>query len=143
MDFLKQIHEWMSAPLWYGISGYTALIIVGQIAILMMRRFNKTKVAASHILVASVGEAKKLKALLDKEEDEASLKDKFAELARKHSVCITAKLGGKLGWIGKEEVEKEVAEYVFDKETKEGVVSGVIRTKKGFHLVMLTTKAEE
>lgn len=81
---------------------------------------------ALHILVKTREEAEKLKQQL------ASGK-KFADLARKHSLCPSGKKGGDLGEFGRGQMVPEFDKVVFGKPTLE--VHGPIRTKFGWHLI--------
>ena len=85
---------------------------------------------ASHILVEDKELAKKLLEELTGGAD-------FAELAMKHSTCSSAFKGGDLGWFGpgKMAMQFELA----TKRLKEvGVLSKVVQTQFGFHVIKLT-----
>jgi len=89
------------------------------------------QVHASHILVKTEAEAqdilKQLKA-----------GGKFEELAKKHSIDAAAAKGGDLGWFGKGAMLPEFEKAVF--ALKEGDMSGIVKTKFGYHIIKLTGK---
>lgn len=89
------------------------------------------QVHASHILVKTEAEAqdilKQLKA-----------GGKFEELAKKHSIDAAAAKGGDLGWFGKGAMLPEFEKAVF--ALKEGDISGIVKTKFGYHIIKLTGK---
>ena len=87
---------------------------------------------ALHILVKTREEADKLKQQL------ASGK-KFADLARKHSLCPSGKKGGDLGEFGRGQMVPEFDKVVFSKPTLE--VHGPIRTKFGWHLIKTLSRS--
>ena len=106
------------------------------------------KVRASHILVKTEGadaeKAKKaeatikdLKKQLDGLKGDA-LKDKFAELAKAHSDCPSKSRGGDLSLFSKGQMVKEFEEVAFKSEPF--VVSDPVKTKFGWHLIMVTEK---
>jgi peptidyl-prolyl cis-trans isomerase C len=84
------------------------------------------KAGARHSLVKTKEEAEKLKQQLAKGAD-------FATLAKKHSLCNSAKRGGDLGEFGPGTMVKPIDNVVF----KEALltVHGPVKTKFGFHLV--------
>lgn len=87
-----------------------------------------TEYNASHILVASEDEAKKLKAEIDGGAD-------FAELARAHSTDGSAQGGGSLGWFGTGMMVKPFEDAVV--ALKAGEVAGPVQTQFGWHIVKL------
>ncbi len=84
------------------------------------------KAGARHILVKTKEEAEKLKQQLAKGAD-------FATLAKKHSLCNSAKRGGDLGEFGPGIMVKPIDNVVFKKALL--TVHGPVKTKFGFHLV--------
>ncbi|WP_323042608.1 peptidylprolyl isomerase [Gemmobacter sp.] len=90
---------------------------------------------ASHILVKTEEEAKKLKDDLDKGAD-------FAELARQHSTDGAAAGGGSLGWFGPGMMVKPFEDAVV--AMKAGEIGGPLQTQFGWHLIKLVeTRAAE
>jgi peptidyl-prolyl cis-trans isomerase C len=89
------------------------------------------QVQASHILVKTEADAqdilKQLKA-----------GGKFEELAKNHSIDAAAAKGGDLGWFGKGAMLPEFEKAVF--ALKEGAISGIVKTKFGYHIIKLTGK---
>ncbi|PCH65793.1 MAG: peptidylprolyl isomerase [Gammaproteobacteria bacterium] len=84
------------------------------------------RACARHILVKTKEEAEKLKQQLAGGAD-------FSKLAKKHSICSTAKRGGDLGEFGPGKMVKAVDNVVFKKPVLK--VHGPIKTKFGFHLI--------
>jgi peptidyl-prolyl cis-trans isomerase C len=91
------------------------------------------EIKASHILVDTEEEAKKIKERLDKGED-------FAEVAKASSKCPSASRGGDLGFFGKGRMvpEFEKAAYAL----KEGEVSAPVKTQFGWHIIKVTGRHE-
>ncbi len=88
-------------------------------------------IRASHILVKDEKTAQKLKAEIDNGAD-------FAKVAKKHSICPSAKDGGDLGFFGKGQMVPEFEEAAFALPL--GVVSKPVRTEFGYHLILVTSK---
>ena len=84
------------------------------------------KAGARHILVKTKEEAEKLKQQLAKGAD-------FATLAKKHSLCNSAKRGGDLGEFSPGTMLKAFDNVVFKKPLL--TVHGPVKTKFGFHLI--------
>ncbi|MBR9865964.1 peptidyl-prolyl cis-trans isomerase C [Amphritea atlantica] len=82
--------------------------------------------SARHILVKTKAEAEKLKQQLEKGED-------FARLAKRHSLCNSAKRGGDLGEFRPGTMVKAFDDVVFRKKVLE--IHGPVKTKFGFHLI--------
>jgi peptidyl-prolyl cis-trans isomerase C len=93
--------------------------------------FKKDKeINTRHILLKSDEEAKQVQARLQKGED-------FAELAKKYSIDPqAAQSGGELGYHPKGTLMPEYEEAA-SKLTKVGQISGIVRTKYGFHIIKL------
>ena len=84
------------------------------------------KACARHILVKTKEEADTLKKRLAKGAD-------FATLARKNSLCNSAKKGGDLGEFSPGKMVKAFDNIVFKKPVL--TVHGPVKTKFGFHLI--------
>jgi len=84
------------------------------------------KAAARHILVKTKDEAEGIKQQLANGAD-------FGKLAKKYSICNTAKKGGDLGEFGPGKMVKAVDNIVFKKPVLK--VHGPVKTKFGFHLI--------
>lgn len=89
---------------------------------------------ASHILVASEGEAKDVQTAL------AGGKD-FQGLARERSIDATASRGGDVGYFRKGQVVPEFENACF--ELKVGDTSPIVHTQFGYHIIKLTDKKPE
>jgi peptidyl-prolyl cis-trans isomerase C len=89
---------------------------------------------ASHILVASEGEAKEIQALL-------SSGKSFQDLAKEKSIDTTASRGGDVGYFRKGQVVPEFENICFN--LKPGEVSGIVHTQFGYHIIKLTDKKNE
>jgi len=81
---------------------------------------------ARHILVKTKEEADRIKQQLAKGGD-------FSMLAKKHSICSSAKKGGDLGEFGPGKMLKAFDNVVFKKPVLK--VHGPVKTKFGFHLI--------
>jgi len=84
------------------------------------------KACARHILVKTKEEAETIKRQLAGGAD-------FASLAKKHSLCTSAKKGGDLGEFGPGKMLKAFDNVVFKKPVL--TVHGPVKTKFGFHLI--------
>ncbi len=84
---------------------------------------------ASHILVKDKALAEDL---LKRIKKGAS----FSELAREFSTCPSKSKGGDLGWFGPGKMVREFEEAV--KRKSSGLVSQVIRTQFGYHIIKKT-----
>ena len=89
---------------------------------------------ASHILVASEGEAKDVQAAL------AGGKN-FQELAGEKSIDATASRGGDVGYFRKGQVVPEFESACF--ALKVGDISPIVHTQFGYHIIKLTDKKPE
>ncbi len=92
-----------------------------------------TFVKASHLLVKTEDEAKKLKAEIDNGKN-------FAELAKQVSLCPSGRNGGDLGYFTKGQMVKEFEDACFS--MKVGEVSNPVKTQFGYHLIQLTDKKD-
>lgn len=84
------------------------------------------RACARHILVKTKEEAEALKQQLAKGAD-------FASLAKKKSLCSSAKRGGDLGEFGPGKMVKVFDNVVFKKPLL--TVHGPVKTKFGYHLI--------
>lgn len=89
------------------------------------------EVKASHILVKTEKEAQDILTQIKGGGN-------FAELAKKHSIDSAGAKGGDLGWFGKGAMLPEFEKAAF--ALKEGEVSGIVKTKFGYHIIKLTGK---
>jgi peptidyl-prolyl cis-trans isomerase C len=103
-----------------------------------------SQVRASHILLMYAGS---MRSSATRSKDEAlsqiqGLKTQldggadFADLARAHSDCPSAKAGGDLGSFGKGQMVPEFEQAAFGLAV--GAVSGVVETPFGYHLIQRT-----
>ena len=92
-----------------------------------------TEIRASHILVQTEDEAKKLY-------DEIQNGKSFADIAQAVSLCPSGKNGGDLGFFGKGMMVKPFEDAAFALEV--GEVSQPVQTQFGWHLIQLTDKAD-
>jgi len=90
-----------------------------------------TTLRASHILVKSEEDAKDILV-------ELSNGRNFEDLARARSLDPTAEIGGDIGYFTRNQLVPEVEETCFNMEP--GEISGVIKTKFGYHVLKLTEK---
>jgi peptidyl-prolyl cis-trans isomerase C len=84
------------------------------------------KVHCAHILVKKLTEAQEIKARLDKGEN-------FAEIAKKVSLCSSAKKGGDLGTFGRGQMVKQFEVVAFKLE--KGQISDPVKTEFGYHII--------
>ena len=87
------------------------------------------KIRASHILVKTEEEAKKLLEELKNGAD-------FAKLASEHSMCPSGRDGGDLRFFGRGMMVKPFEDAAF--ALKKGEVSEPVETQFGWHLIKLT-----
>jgi len=84
------------------------------------------KVHCTHILVKTEQEAKAILERLNKGE-------KFANIAKEHSLCPSGKRGGDLGTFTKGKMVKEFETCAFN--LQKGQTSGIVKTKFGYHII--------
>ena len=84
---------------------------------------------ASHILVATDEEAQNVL-------QELAAGKKFEDLARERSIDPTSKVGGDIGYFTRKQLTPEIETVAFGMEVDE--ISGVVKTKFGYHLIKLT-----
>lgn len=92
-----------------------------------------TTVRASHLLVETEEEAKKLKQEIEQGKS-------FAETAKEVSLCPSGQEGGDLGYFGKGMMVKEFEDAAFSMNV--GEISDPIKTQFGWHLIQLTDKKD-
>ncbi len=90
-----------------------------------------TEIRASHILVKTEDEAKKLY-------DEIQNGKDFAQIAQEVSLCPSGQNGGDLGFFGKGMMVKPFEDAAFSLEI--GEISQPVETQFGWHLIKLTDK---
>jgi peptidyl-prolyl cis-trans isomerase C len=90
-----------------------------------------TEIRASHILVKTEEEAKKLY-------DEIQNGKDFAQIAQEVSLCPSGQNGGDLGFFGKGMMVKPFEDAAFSLEI--GEISKPVETQFGWHLIKLTDK---
>ncbi|MGK0376050.1 MAG: peptidyl-prolyl cis-trans isomerase C [Arenicella sp.] len=88
---------------------------------------------ASHILLKNEQDACDIKKKLD-------AGDNFAQLAKKHSTCPSAKKGGDLGEFKKGVMVAQFDKAVFTNGSEDKKYLGPIKTKFGFHLIQVLYK---
>lgn len=88
------------------------------------------EVRASHILVKTEDEAKKLL-------EEIKAGKSFGDLAKEVSLCPSGRDGGDLGFFGKGMMVKPFEDAVFSMK-EIGEVSAPVQTQFGWHLIQLT-----
>ena len=88
---------------------------------------------ASHILLNTPQQAKSVAKQLDKGAN-------FAQLAKKHSKCPSAKKGGDLGEFRKGTMVAAFDKAVFSNGSEDKRYIGPIKTKFGFHLIQVLYK---
>lgn len=91
-----------------------------------------TQVKASHILVATEDEAKKIL------EDIRAGKMSFEDAAKKFSKCPSGAEGGDLGYFGRGMMIKEFEDAAF--ATAAGEISAPVKTQFGWHLIKVVDK---
>lgn len=104
-------------------------------------------VSASHILIKTEGATNdvlkaELKAELEAIRTQIIAEEiTFAEAAGSHSGCPSSAQGGSLGTFGKGQMVPEFEVAAFTQEINE--VGDVIETQFGYHIIMVTERAEE
>ena len=91
------------------------------------------KASARHILVTTEEACTELKQDIEAGAD-------FAEVARKHSQCPSARRGGDLGEFGPGQMVKEFDEVAFSAPV--GEVQGPVKTQFGYHLLEVTRRTD-
>jgi len=113
-------------------------IIVNEKDISAYYNANKEKFAtpealrASHILVKTEEEAGDILV-------ELSNNRNFEDLARGRSMDPTSKIGGDIGYFTRHQLVPEIEEVCFNMQV--GEISGIVKTKFGYHIIKLTERA--
>ncbi len=93
-----------------------------------------SQIRASHILVKSEDEAKKILEQVKKGGD-------FAKIAKEKSIDTgSAKNGGDLGFFSKGQMVPEFEQAAFS--LKEGEIAGPVKTRFGYHIIKVTARKE-
>ena len=102
------------------------------------------KVSASHILVKDEATAQSLKAKLDEIESASvdSVQTMFADLAQKNSTCPSSRSGGSLGSFSPGQMVPAFDKVCFDPSVPVGHVQGPVQTQFGYHLILVTERAD-
>jgi peptidyl-prolyl cis-trans isomerase C len=87
------------------------------------------RVRVRHIMVKTMAEAQEIKRRLNEGED-------FVTLAKQYSIWPSKQNGGDLGYITRGMVDKAFEDAAFSLKRR-GEVSGIIKTKLGFHIIRL------
>jgi peptidyl-prolyl cis-trans isomerase C len=87
------------------------------------------RVRVRHIMVKTMSEAQAIKKRLNQGED-------FITLAKQYSIWPSKQNGGDLGYITRGMVDKSFEEAAFSLK-KRGEMSGIVKTKLGFHIIRL------
>lgn len=88
-----------------------------------------TQVKASHILVETEAEAKKILTEIENGKD-------FAQAAMEYSSCPSKRKGGDLGYFSKGKMVRPFEEAAF--ALKKGELSQPVETQFGWHLILVT-----
>ena len=88
---------------------------------------------ASHILVKTENEAKDILAELANGRN-------FEDLAKARSMDTSAKIGGDIGFFTRQQLVPEFEEASF--KLQAGEISGIVKTKFGYHIIKLTERKE-
>jgi len=91
----------------------------------------KPRASARHILVNSEEKCLELKERIKAGAD-------FAEVAKNHSQCPSAKDGGDLGSFGQGEMAREFDDVVFNDAVNK--VHGPVKTRFGYHLIEIISR---
>ncbi|GAB6282209.1 MAG: peptidylprolyl isomerase [Ignavibacterium sp.] len=103
---------------------------------------SETFVRASHILIPSQGDDKKVLDEANRIYNEIKNGGKFEELAKKYSADPgSATKGGDLGWFGKGRMVKEFEDACFNGKINE--VQKPVKTSYGYHIIKVTGKTNQ
>ena len=97
-----------------------------------------TQVNAAHILVATEGEATKIREEIMAGETPSKIFSNFMKAARTYSTCPSGKSGGLLGYFGRGDMVRPFEEVAFN--TPNGQVSEPVKTPFGWHLIYVISK---
>lgn len=95
---------------------------------------HKCWVLARHILLKEEEEIKKAQARLEAGED-------FEKLAEEISVCPSGPKGGSIGPFPPGVANADMEKILFDPKTETGKAYGPVKTKNGWHMVMLEARS--
>ncbi|MBW1871498.1 MAG: peptidylprolyl isomerase, partial [Deltaproteobacteria bacterium] len=106
----------------------------------------KEKVRASHILFtippgAEPAEEKKIRERAQKVMDQLKKGSSFADMAKQSSDDPSGAMGGDLGWFRRGDMMAAFEKAAFG--LKKGQQSDLVRTKLGFHIILVTDRAVE
>ena len=106
----------------------------------------KEKVRASHILftvppTAEATEEKKIRERAQKVLDQLKKGSPFVDMAKQSSDDPSGALGGDLGWFRRGDMMAAFEKAAFG--LKKGQLSDLVRTKLGFHIILVTDRAVE
>lgn len=90
------------------------------------------RVRVRHIMLKTMTEAQEIKDRLNRGED-------FITLAKQYSIWPSKQNGGDLGYIARGIVDKSFEDAAFSLKRR-GEVSGIVKTKLGFHIIRLEDK---
>jgi len=93
-----------------------------------MLQYQYKEIKASHILLGTKDEALAIKQRLDNGEV-------FEVLAQEYSLCPTKVIGGNLGWMDKNRLDKTFTKAAFS--MKKGNISEPVQTPYGWHIIRL------
>lgn len=93
-----------------------------------MAQFQYKEIKASHILVDTKEDAIMIKERLNNGEV-------FEDLALERSLCPSKTIGGNLGWINKDKMDKDFTKAAFSMQ--KGHISDPVQTAYGWHIIRL------
>ncbi|MBN2184696.1 MAG: peptidylprolyl isomerase [Candidatus Krumholzibacteriota bacterium] len=104
---------------------------------------NPERVKASHILIKTAADdSEEIKAEKRKRIEDLLVRvkggQKFADVASENSDCPSSKNGGDLGFFSRGQMVKPFEDAAF--ELEKGEISGIVETRFGYHIIMLTEK---
>jgi peptidyl-prolyl cis-trans isomerase C len=94
------------------------------------------EVTASHILVASKGEAR---TILQNIRGARKPMKEFTKRAKKHSTCPSSQQGGQLGTFGAGQMVREFDEICWTLPV--GNISEPVKTEFGWHLILVESRS--
>lgn len=108
-----------------------SLLFVFCFSVLLVKAYECTQVRAEHILVHTKAEAVAI-------EQQISNGASFEELAKKYSLCPSAKRGGDLGYFNRGDMVKPFEDASFSMAI--GEVSEPVQTQFGWHIIKVLDK---